>query len=251
MRFNLILLLVIMINALTAQERNDIILNEILFNPRPGGSDYIELYNRSYKTIHLKNIQLASRNTNGQLTAPVKITSANKLLLPEQYIVLTADSFSTANNYTIFDTTSILEVARLPSMPDDQGIILLMNDQGIVVDELHYYDDWHFKLLNNKEGISLERLNINDSTNKSVNWHSASSTSGYGTPGYKNSQFYIQQEMPGTFVIAPPAFSPDNDGVDDFTTINYQFPEPGYVLTLSVFDAAGRLIKLIARNVLC
>jgi hypothetical protein len=173
------------------------------------------------------------------------------LLLPEQYLALTPDSFATANDYTIFDSVGILEVARLPSMPDDEGIVVLLNSQGTVLDELHYYDDWHFSLLNNKDGVSLERLNIGDSTNNPLNWHSASSTAGYGTPGYKNSQFYVQGQLQERFTVSPSVFSPDNDGIDDFTTINYQFPEPGYVVTLSVFDAAGRLVKTIARNVLC
>ena len=247
----LFLLFISTMAPLAAQEKNDLIINEILFNPRPGGADYIEFYNRSKIAIQLKNILLASRNANGQLTTPIKLTSLDKLIPPEAYIVITADSFATARDYTVFERASILEVARLPSMPDDEGIVVLLNAQGIVLDELHYYDDWHFNLLNNKEGISLERVNINDSTNKRENWHSASSTSGYGTPGYKNSQFNVQQEMQGGFSIDPAVFSPDNDGFDDFTTINYLFPEPGYVVTLSVFDAAGRLVKTIARNLLC
>ena len=251
MRCKLFLLFLIIIDSLTAQERHDVIINEILFNPKPGGADYIELYNRSNKAVQLKNLLLAARNTYGQLAVPLKITTGEKLLFPEQYLALTPDSFATANDYTIFDSAGILEVARLPSMPDDEGIIVLLNTQGTVLDELHYYDDWHFNLLNNNDGISLERLNIDDSTNNPLNWHSASSTSGYGTPGYKNSQFYVQEQMQERFTITPAVFSPDNDGIEDFTTINYQFGEPGYVVTLSIFDAAGRLVKIIARNVLC
>jgi hypothetical protein len=251
MRCYLSLLYIVMISTLAAQEKNDIIINEVLFNPKPGGTDYIELYNRSTKAIEVKRMQLASRNANGQLTTSLKLTSQDKLLLPEEYMVLTTDSFLTARDYTILNSSGILEVTKLPSMPDDEGIIILLNAQGTLLDELHYDEDWHFKLLNNKDGVALERLNVNDSTNKPVNWHSASSTSGYGTPGYKNSQFYIQDEMQGSFAIAPAVFSPDNDGIDDFTTINYQFPEPGYVVTLAVFDAAGRTVKMIARNMLC
>jgi hypothetical protein len=251
MRCNLFLLFLIMIGSLAAQQKHDVVINEVLFNPKPGGADYVELYNRSNKAVQLKNLLLASKNTYGQLAVPLKITSGEQLILPEEYLAITQDRFATTSDYTIFDSARILEVARLPPMPDDEGIVVLLNTQGTVLDELHYYDDWHFSLLNNKDGVSLERLNIGDSTNNPLNWHSASSTSGYGTPGYKNSQFYVQQQMQERFTIAPALFSPDNDGIDDFTTIDYQFPEPGYVVTLSIFDAAGRLVKTIARNVLC
>jgi hypothetical protein len=106
-------------------------------------------------------------------------------------------------------------------------------------------------LLNEQEGISLERLSVNDSTQKQSNWHSASSTSGYGTPGYRNSQAYLQQEMQSRFKVEPEVFSPDNNGQDDFVTIAYQFPEPGYVLSLTVYNAGGIPVRYLARNVLC
>ena len=48
------------------------------------------------------------------------------------------------------------------------------------------------------------------------NWHSASSPVGYGTPGYKNSQYSEISIQDETFTVDPPVFTPDNDGVSDF-----------------------------------
>jgi hypothetical protein len=49
----------------------------------------------------------------------------------------------------------------------------------------------------------------------------------------------------------PETISPDNDGFDDFATIQYDFPAPGYVANISIFDAAGRPVRYLQRSALC
>ena len=58
-----------------------------------------------------------------------------------------------------------------------------------MVDEVKYKDDWHFKLIDDAEGVSLERIDPDGTSQDETNWHSAASTAGYGTPTYKNSQY--------------------------------------------------------------
>ena len=36
--------------------------------------------------------------------------------------------------------------------------VVALNFQGNVVDEVKYKDDWHFKLIDDAEGVSLERI---------------------------------------------------------------------------------------------
>src|SRR5206468_7362737 len=73
-------------------------------------------------------------------------------------------------------------------------------------------------------------------------------TSGYGTPGYKNSQYKQTGITSGNVDIPLKTFSPDNDGVDDFLTINYRMEQPGYIANVFVFDAGGRMVKYLAKN---
>ena len=234
-----------------AQQPHDMVINEILFNPKPGGTDFVEIYNRSENTFDLSNLNISARNTGRQLITTTRISIKEKLLPPKGYCLLTADSLSIVLNHTVIDPASITELVRLPSMPDDKGKLLLITTQGVIIDELHYDEAWHFKLLNNKEGISLERLNANDSTQKETNWHSAASGAGYATPGYANSQRYAADELLSSISIIPERFSPDNNGMDDFAVINYQFSSPGYVMTVTVFNAAGRPVRYLVRNLLC
>jgi hypothetical protein len=127
----------------------------------------------------------------------------------------------------------------------------LYNISGKIVDELGYSKNWHFPLIANVEGVALERIDYNGKTQTKENWHSAATSAGYGTPTYQNSQFRMDQQVQGEIKLSPEVFSPDNDGLDDFLTIHYQFPERGYVANITIFDAGGRPVRVLQKNALC
>ena len=138
--------------------------------------------------------------------------------------------------------------SSFPSYPDDKGNVVLTNFAGEIIDELAYEDDWHFALITGYDGIALERLDPDANTQNKNNWHSAATPAGYGTPTYRNSQYRQTGQIDATITVSPPIFSPDNDGYDDVATISYHFMEPGYIANVSIFDAAGRLIRYLVKN---
>jgi hypothetical protein len=225
-----------------------VVINEILFNPKPDGYDYIELYNRSNHIIDVKQLRIAGRNATGQFTAITQLSAEPFLLFPGEYHVFTENSAWLQQQYLVKNKAVMSQVASLPSMPDDKGILVLLNAQGAVVDELHYEEKWHFALVNNKEGVALERINYNQPTQDPANWTSAASTAGFGTPGYQNSQLMADVQASGQVTIEPPVFSPDNDGYNDYAAIAYTLNEPGYVANIRIFDAAGRRVRYLAQN---
>ena len=225
-----------------------IVINEVLFNPQPDGFDYIEIYNRSNRVIDLKQLYLATRNGTHQLTGITLVSATSWLLFPGEYRVLTENKFWLQQQYLIKDHSLIIELPALPSLPDDKGTVVLMNMQGAVVDELRYDHSWHFGLINDEEGIALERINYNLPTQDKSNWSSAASTVGFGTPGYPNSQLMGDAQVPGQVVITPAVFSPDNDGFNDFAVIDYQLQEPGFVANIRIFDANGRMVRYLIQN---
>ena len=113
---------------------------------------------------------------------------------------------------------------------------------------MNYKDDWHFALLNNDEGVSLERIDPDGESQKADNWHSAASTAGYGTPTYKNSQYKLVQSISAAIEVTPKVFSPDNDGRDDIATIQYKTTEPGYIANITIYDANGRPVRNLVKN---
>jgi hypothetical protein len=229
----------------------DVVVNEILFNPKADGVDYVELYNRSRDILNLKNLYIANLNSLGNIDNITAISEHNYLLFPDDYIILTESPSIVKSHYLVKQPDNIIKVNSIPSMNDDQGHVILMNEQGKIIDRVDYKDDWHFKLIDNAEGVSLERINANSKSNDEQNWHSASSSVGYGTPTYKNSQSYTDGAYEGMIHVEPKIISPNNDGVDDMAAIKYNFDEPGYVANISLFDVNGRLVKQIQRSALC
>jgi hypothetical protein len=224
------------------------IINEILFNPKPNAFDYVEFYNNSSKIFDATKLYLANRNSSGVISSIKTFSSTPFYIFPGDYIVVTEDADNLALNYLVKNPDNVLIVSSPPSFPDDEGTVVALNFQGVVVDEVKYKDDWHFKLIDNAEGVALERIDPAGTSQNETNWHSAASTAGYGTPSYKNSQYKQPPGIAATIKVLPKVFSPDNDGFDDIATIQYKIEAPGYVANIIIFDAAGRPVRNLVRN---
>lgn len=230
-------------------EPGDVILNEILFDPTSGGSRFVELYNLSDKVVDLSTLFISRRDLVFDTLYSTDVISDNSLLLlPETYICLTEKKDSTISTYKPIDPSTIYEVGDLPSF-GSEDICVIWTDSQVVIDELHYNDDWHFPNLDSDDGVSLERIDFNRATQDENNWHSAASTDNYGTPGYRNSQVLVPEGSNEVW-LQPETFSPDQDGLDDHLSINYKFPEPGWNLKVTVYDNKGRLIRIVQENIL-
>ncbi len=229
----------------------NIVVNEILFNPKSTSNDYVEVYNRSNKILNLKNVYIANRNSTGVISSIKQLSLEDHLFFPKDFIVVTESKSLVLNDYVANDPDAFIEIGTMPSYNDDKSNVVLLNEQGKIIDEVAYSIKWHFKLISNDEGVSLERIDYDAVSQNEQNWHSAATSVGYGTPTYKNSQYRIDAGVQGEITVTPDIVSPDNDGTDDFATINYSFPEPGYVANITIFDGSGRPAKSLLRNALC
>lgn len=227
-----------------------IVINEVLFNPKPSSTDYVEIYNRSGKILNLRNLYIANRNTTGSISSITQASSEDYLLFPGDFMVFTQSKALVLHDYVALNPQQFIELS-MPSYNDDVGDVIFLNEQGTIIDELIYDQRWHFKLISNREGVALERTNYDAVTQDANNWHSAATNVGYGTPTYKNSQYMADAATFGEITVTPDIVSPDNDGMDDYATINYQFPQPGFVANITIFDAAGRPVRYLQRNALC
>jgi hypothetical protein len=135
----------------------------------------------------------------------------------------------------------------MPSFPDDEGSVALLDSAGNIIDHFLYDDKMHSVFIKENEGVSLERISMETATNNRQNWKSASSTVGYATPGYSNSNANPSRITDDAISIEPEIFAPQS-GQPDYTQIKYQFDRGGYVANVKIFDPRGREVKLIAIN---
>ena len=223
----------------------DILLNEILFNPKSGGVDFVEVYNSSEKYLSLKKWTLA--NIENEVAVNSKELSGSLVIAPKSFMVFTSDPTILKSQYPkTIEATCV--ATTLPSLNDDEGSIALVDSLDVVMDFFFYKDDYHVAFLKDDEGVSLERVSLTAITNDPNNWRSASQPENFATPGYRNSASTDGNALAdGHVQVEPEIFSPQSPPTD-FTTINYRFNQSGKVANVQILDHQGRLIKTLANN---
>jgi hypothetical protein len=226
-------------------DTNDIVINELLFNPYPDGADFIELYNTSEKWINLKDLTLFSLEKS-QLSSP-KVIEQNRIVKPHEYVFLTPSISSQEKIYPNTNKFHGIQMS-IPTMNNDSGTVILMYNKK-VIDKAKYDESWHFSLMYDKEGKSLERLSTSLPTMDYSNWFTAAESVGFATPGEVNSHG-LSPEIPVKISISSPTISPDNDGFEDFVEIILANADPNVSATIGVFSMNGVEVRPLVKNTL-
>lgn len=227
-------------------DSGDVILNEILFDPRTGGVEFAELHNRTPNYISLKNWSLGTVK-NGQPSGFKVIAATDLLLAPNGFMALSSNSGVLAGQYPTERERTLVNVPSMPTFVNEAGGVALRDAGGKLFDMFEYRDGYHSSLLTDTKGVSLERMYPERPGNDPRNWQSAAAVAGYATPGYANSQGNAGPVDDG-FVVEPEAFTPNGDGADDFATFRYTLGSAGRVASIRIFDVQGRLVRELVRN---
>ncbi len=225
----------------------NLVINEILFNPFVGGSDFVELLNYSSYAICIRDLSIANGYLNSGADHEIG-TTEGRILLPNEFIVFTEDGRDLIDLYPSVQTKNIIQVNTLPSFNNSDGTCIIYSNQNEIIDELHYSESMHFQLLTSFEGISLERLSAELPTLQISNWHSASEASGFATPGVANSQSLTIENINGAFELSTSIFSPNNDGFDDVIQFHFSNLKSGCVGNLTLYNERGIRVRRLVRN---
>jgi hypothetical protein len=101
-------------------KQGEVLINEVLFNPRADAYDFIELRNSSNNILDIGAIQLARYN-DGELQNTSRISDTELALFPGEYIALTEDSASLRKEY---NTGDFVVQTAIPPMNNDAGTLV-------------------------------------------------------------------------------------------------------------------------------
>ncbi len=229
-------------------EPGDVVINEVLFNPRLGTPKFVELYNASDHWVNLKQWKLANVS-NDQISNRRAISTGDMIVPPDSYLVFTPDPDQLYQVYPQ-GVREQMKMLVLPSYPMGSGSVVLLDPNETFVERFDYHEKMHHGYLRDVRGGSLERYSARAPVDDPSNWHSASATSGFATPGRRNSSVYLENPLEKGLHISPEVFIPDAAGEIPFTTISYKMDNPGYMATLRIYGVTGRMVRELCHNVL-
>lgn len=246
MKHWLVLILIACSSALAAAQQAPLLLSELLFQPRSGEAEYIELYNHGDTPLQLANYHIV-RVLHDSLATHYPLPTHT--VMPHTYVAISKDIASVQACYHI-QTGAVLIECNLPSYPNGGGSVVVATADSIVVDRLDYSPMMHSRLLRNKAGVALERRSFDRNTNDATNWFSASSLSGYGTPGYENSQSKEWLVEESAFEFSSTLLSPDGDDYQDELEIKYQMSDGSLSARIDIYNARGQHVRQLLNNAL-
>ncbi|MBP1682912.1 MAG: hypothetical protein H6Q27_476, partial [Ignavibacteriaceae bacterium] len=222
--------------------RNDLVINEIMFDPADDNSEFIEFLNLSSDSVNVGGWEIIDENGNNFRLSqiPLIIPSNSYFLLAADSLVISKYGLDESNLKTIVGGSSL-------GLVNTGELVLLKDVKGNVIDSVWYSDKWHNDNFISTKDISLERINPNLGANDPSNW-SSSVTSIGATPGKQNSIYTVNPNIESNISVSPNPFSPDNDGFEDFTIINYKLTQATSQVRIKIFDNKGRLVRTLANN---
>ena len=219
-----------------------VIINEIMYEPDIDNCEFIEFFNNTGKLININGWKIVDEKQNEYI-----LSNLEMFIPSNSYFVLGADSIM-INKYSLQDYPykKILGIASL-GLTNNGKLIILKDLYGNTIDSVCYNPDWHNKNYVSTKNISLERINTRINGNDSFNWSSSVSSTG-ATPSKQNSIFSINKNTMAKISISPNPFSPDNDGFEDFSIINYSLAQNISQIRVKIFDSRGRLVRTLLNN---
>jgi hypothetical protein len=225
-----------------------VVINEILYEPFAGNSEFIEMFNRSADSIDVQGWKImgASSSSGNRIQFPHE----SLLLLPNHFFVVAADSSFFAQYPLLKASTGGLTLVTNKdlSLNNSGGDVVLIDQTNAAIDSVRYSPSWHNPSLNTPTaGRSIERINPSFESNDRRNWSTSVAPSG-ATPLQTNSIFTKSVPSAAGLSLSPNPFSPDNDGFEDILAITYSLPSTISMIRVRCFDVQGRLVRTLANN---
>ncbi len=232
---------------------NEVVINEIMFDPAAGGQEYIELYNNATDSLYVGVLAFTTLDGEGEYMK-FNTFSPFAVIPAKGYAVLCADADSLRKYHNCPMESRIYSSRWVKKLPNSGATLCMVwcgVGDSITMESISYSPRWHHPLLEDTKGVSLERIHPDLPSDESTSWQSASKASGYATPAAENSQYqdiYAENTQQKNIYTTQDYFSPNGDGIDDVCLIHYTLPTAGFVANIQILTANGLHINTLTVN---
>jgi hypothetical protein len=221
-------------------QAGDLIINEFRFDPLPGYPEMIEILNTSNKVLDMGMMQLQTISTSGKTYTTV--FPGPQLLFPEEIRAYFSGNDSINCTY---DEAICQSWPDMPNFLSKQGVVELNDTSGVLFESIPYEQKWHFSLLTEKRGHSLERLSPQLPAYEESSWQTAADIC--GTPGKQNSQQLTDNEQKSEIILSEEIFG-TSQGLSPTVNIKLNNLHSGGMVTMQIFNLRGGHERWITRN---
>ncbi len=218
-------------------------INEILYEPLPGGAEFVELVNVSSDSLSLEGWQLHDRSAEDTV-----VVSASFRVPPGGFAVIAWDSslLSAFPHLRQYPYLYIASGSAL-SLANMGDLVVIRDPNGVLVDSVPYDPSWHDPAIGSaRQGRSLEKLHPLLPSAVRASWSTCGVPAG-ATPGEPNS---ISLPLPsgGTLSASPNPFRLSS-AERRYCIISYAVPFRSALVTVRLFTEDGALVRTLAHAV--
>ncbi len=214
------------------QSTSNVFINEIMFNPGPSGSEWIELHNSGNNEVNITGWSLRLGHVER-----TRILSESSIALESQgYLVIAHDTDLFKQNFPTFDGQVLEATGGWERLRNSGARLLLLDAGGSVIHETEYDEE-----TSPEPGRSAELVHPDFEPQI---WGPSAAAQG-GTPGQRNSLYVSSIPEEVSLHVSNNPFSPDGDNHEDVCLVTIDLPASHGILHAMVFDINGRFLKTL------
>ncbi len=210
----------------TIYDARDVVINEVHFAPPAGESEWVELFNRSERSVDLNGWTFSDEDS---LSAK-RMTIEPFAIAPGEYVVIAADSVPFVQTFSDVRSEVLFIEQGWPALNNSGDVAVIRDATGKVIDRVSFGED---QLRGRR--VSLERIHPDLESGDPDNWVAHVTMAG-GSPSARNSVFVERLPTQASLDASPNPF-------DERTILSYRLPLTTAYAHLWIYNSYRQLVR--------